>query len=132
VTKKILSLADVIALAEEQVTKKGADFKYASVKSEEERVACYYVPMPGVGDKGDPRRTTGCLVGEVLRAAGEKKFFTDYDALSEIFNAAYPYGEVIFTEDAGIFLAIVQGEQDAGVPWSSAVRQARNRINKFI
>lgn len=137
-----LTLARAIQLAEEVVAEYGKDFQYCDPDNPTSGGGCFYAPLDQLTDLwdpddnddampwemaeairtapvDDPRRTTACLVGNILTRHG----FTDHLTAMVGVGHLNP-DEIRFDSlDAEQFLAALQDVQDNGGTWGRALKR---------
>jgi hypothetical protein len=125
-----LDLATARRLVNEAVAEKGKDYIYpfnACVYAVEADTMYGYVDDDGSfqGDAVTTEAGPACIVGVALHKGGvplEWLLRNAYNgAASEILLDGKRGGLLTFSEDAAEWLTVVQGEQDAGMPWGRAV-----------
>jgi hypothetical protein len=99
----------------------GRDFRYSTNSLS----ACWYKPITDDNDpllhgevlsESDPRRTTGCFIGEILTRLGETRHLNSEDAIAPL---ARFHGDML-SDDAIRYLQTMQYRQDAAVTWGAA------------
>ena len=126
----------VVAAAERVLAKYGRDWVYSAPGGD-----CFYSPegMELAARKDEPAPTehafptgsiSGCFVGEIFRDAFPEVYESlrfEELTISSFLEQNFPQS----TEWKGrAYLALLQGEQDAGEPWGSAHDYAIRRISE--
>lgn len=117
-----LNITKARKLAKQVVESRGRDFVYQTKPG----TACTYRKQPEL-PKEDPRAQTGCIVGEVLKLAGDtrpRRAKHDNDGVLEL-QKKYPD---MMTEATSRYLDRLQQYQDAGSSWGVALDAAENYL----
>jgi len=116
----MITLAQVREAIRDAVEDKGRDFRYNLTPNG----FCEYTPMLNT-EEGDPRRTTGCLVGTALASLGVK---VEHWGASIRDEMEWHRTEVaVASEDfdqVTRYLAVAQRWQDLGGTWGEAYDRA--------
>lgn len=115
---------DLAIKAAEEIVSGREDFVYNPFGAG----VCYYLPQPDLEDT-DPRKHTGCLVGEILVKLGVKEaelsFAPDAKELLYFLNRK---GVISIAESATWFLDCLQRRQDSGISWGEALTLGRVEV----
>jgi hypothetical protein len=93
-----------------------------------------YVYLPPGGRVGEPclnwhlqpdgQMVPGCIVGHVWHYLGFTNEDTGQGDAKHVLGYLEGYDHLTYTEDAADFLYAVQDQQDRGVPWGEAYKEA--------
>jgi len=122
----MITLAEVREAIRKAVEDKGRDFRYNPTG----HAYCEYIPLLNAPE-GDPRRTTGCLVGAALASlgvdlAGWGASIRDEMEWHRTEVASEDY------EQVRDYLAVAQKWQDEGGTWGEAYDRAEERFRTGV